>query len=247
MVTQKLALTAILLATTLSLGACAGSPPPEETVAAPVTTISDTANRNDRNVQYAAGRENADTLERLYKRNPNDELVAGRYAKTLREEGELKLAEQVLQPFVKGNAPSTLTFTEMAALELETGDLKASESYARRAIKVDDNNYRAWHILGISLDAQLKHPEAETAFRKALALWQGDDVPVMNNLALNLAAQGYTDKALDMLYKAKEKGGDRVEIERNIRIIRTLNEPSEYDLSLPGMKGVKPVASKPKA
>ena len=103
-----------------------------------------------------------------------------------------------------------------------------SETAARKAIKADNNNYRAWHILGIALDAEQKHPEAQTAFEKALSMWKGDAVPVMNNLALNLAAQGQTDKALEMLYAAKKKDPSRVEIERNIRIIRTLNEPAAY-------------------
>lgn len=62
----------------------------------------------------------------------------------------------------------------------------------------------------------------------------------MNNLALNLAAQGYTDKALTMLYDAQKMDPNRVEIERNIRIIRTLNEPPEY-------KGLKIPTPKNKA
>jgi Flp pilus assembly protein TadD len=64
-------------------------------------------------------------------------------------------------------------------------------------------------------------------------MWKGDPVPVMNNLALNLAAQGETDKALEMLYAAKKKDPDRIEIERNIRIIRTLNEPAVYERAKP--------------
>lgn len=241
MVTKnKLNLAILMTGTALLLSACAGGEPAATTDQSPTTSITDTASRSDKSALYGDRRENLTTLASLYKRSPKDEFVAGRYAKTLRESGDYKKAENVLQPFVRGKNPATLTYTEMGALELETGDLKSAENYARKAIKVDNGNYRAWHILGIALDAQLAHPEAETAFRKALALWQGDKIPVMNNLALNLAAQGYTDQALQLLYDAKAQDSSRVEIERNIRIIRTLNEPSAYDTNLPGMKGVKP-------
>lgn len=240
MVTNKLTISTFILASALLLASCAGSP--ETATKKPTTTLSSIgANKAE---LYGNRRENLGTVASLYKRNPKDEFAAARYAKALRESGDLKKAETVLTPFLKGKAPQTLTFTEMGAMELETGDFKSAENYARKAIKVDNGNYRAWHILGISLDAQQEHPEAETAFRKALSLWDGDSVPVMNNLALNLAAQGYTDKALDMLYGAKQKDPDRVEIERNIRIIRTLNEPSAYSINARGKEAKEAVAEK---
>ncbi len=175
---------------------------------------------------YGERRESLSNVESLFERNAKDPLITARYAKALRESGDLKKALSVLQPVLKQKSVPTLAFTEMAAIDLETADFINAENFARRAIKVDNKNFRAWHVLGIALDAQTKHAEGQMAFEKALELWQGDKVPVMNNLALNLAAQGYTDKALNMLYDAQKEDPDRVEIERNIRIIRTLNEPA---------------------
>lgn len=223
MVAHKLTVSS-LLAFSILLTGCAGSP--DTKGKKPTTTLSSVGAKKSE--LYGDRRENLKTVASIYKRNPKDEFAAGRYAKALRESGDLKKAETVLTPFTKDKSPATLTFTEMGALELETGDFPSAENWARKAIKTDNGNYRAWHILGISQDAQQEHAGAEVAFRKALELWQGDSVPVMNNLALNLAAQGYTDKALDMLYAAKQKDPERVEIERNIRIIRTLNEPADY-------------------
>ncbi len=230
MVTRKWAVSSFIVAATILLSACSGSAP--ETDKKPATALSSVGAQKKE--LYGDRRESLNTTAALFKRNPKDEFAAGRYAKALRESGDLKKAESVLAPFLKGKAPATLTYTEMGAMELETGDFKSAESYARKAIKADNGNYRAWHILGIAQDAQQEHPEAETAFRKALELWQGDSIPVMNNLALNLAAQGYTDKALNLLYEAKQKDPGRVEIERNIRIIRTLNEPADYNAAKAG-------------
>lgn len=243
MLTNKLTVSTFILASTLLLASCAGTP--EKTIKKPTTTLSSSG--ASKSELYGDRRENLNTVAAIYKRNNKDEFAAGRYAKALRESGDLKKAESVLTPFLKGKSPATLTYTEMGAMELETGDFKSAEAYARKAIKADDGNYRAWHVLGISLDAQQEHAGAETAFRKALELWQGDSIPVMNNLALNLAAQGYTDKALNLLYSAKEKDPGRVEIERNIRIIRTLNEPSAYSINARGNEAKNAVEAAAKA
>lgn len=219
---RRYALAFLCMTTTLSLGACSS-----DGTSSPSTSVPSQTSSVDRSSQYGEKRESFASVERLYNANPDDELIAARYAKVLRESGDIKKAKTVLDKITKNGAPS-LAFTELAALSLETGNFSGAESAARKAIKGDEGNYRAWHILGISLDAQQKHPEAQTAFEKALSIWKGDAVPVMNNLALNLAAQGYTDKALEMLYEARKKDPGRIEIERNIRIIRTLNEPAEY-------------------
>lgn len=222
---HRYVLALLCMTTALSLGACSSDD--ASAPSGPSTSLSSQSQTTDKAVLYGEKRESFSTVERLYNANPEDELVAARYAKVLRESGDLKKAKVVLDKVTKNGAP-TLAFTELAALNLETGNFEGAESAARKAIKGDDGNYRAWHILGISLDAQQKHPEAQKAFEKALSMWKGDSVPVMNNLALNLAAQGYTDQALEMLYEAKKKDPNRIEIERNIRIIRTLNEPAEY-------------------
>jgi Flp pilus assembly protein TadD len=190
--------------------------------------VSDTPVSVDRDDKYGANRENLSSAKRAFEQNKDDSFVAARYAKALRESGDLSQAESILRGALSSSSPSTLAYTEMGAIKLEQGNLKEAENFARKATNSDANNFRAWHVLAIALDAQEKHPEAETAFRKALAIWKGDTVPVMNNLALNLAAQGYTDQALQLLNKVKEKAPGRTDIERNIRIIRTLNEPSDY-------------------
>lgn len=234
MISRKISLVLLAALASVSLSAC-GSAPDTAEEGTPVTTLSD-VKKVDKTILYGERRESLSSIESLYTAHSNDPIIAARYAKALRESGNLKKAEQILTPLLKQKNVPTLVYAEAAALQLENGKFVSAENSARRAIKTDANNYRAWHILGIALDAQEKHPAAESALRKALEIWKGDDdVPVMNNLALNLAAQGYTDKALDMLYKAKAKDPSRKEIERNIRIIRTLNEPADYSLAKKGV------------
>lgn len=180
-------------------------------------------------VLYGETRDNLSTIEALYQRNKTDAMNGARYGKALREAGQMKQAKAVLLPFVDDKSAGTLVNSELSSIYLADGDFNRAESSARKAVKQDGANYRAWRNLGNALDAQEKYVEGETAFRHSMEIWTGEDkVPVMNNLALNLAAQGYTDRALTLLYEAQKLSPDRVEIERNIRIIRTLSEPPTF-------------------
>lgn len=180
-------------------------------------------------ILYGEDRDTLSIIEGLYQRDPKDAMIAARYGKALREAGKAKNAKSVLLPFVDSKEAGTLVNTELSAIYMSEGNFNKAESSARKAIKIDEANYRAWRNLGNALDAQEKYKEGESAFRRSMDLWTGEDkVPVMNNLALNLAAQGYTDQALTLLYQAQKMDPKRVEIERNIRIIRTLSEPPQF-------------------
>lgn len=226
-----LSLTALLLLST-SLAGCGTTSTapagklegPNKTATAPLPTPS-----NDADVLYGEERDTLSTIESMYQRNPKDPMLGARYGKALREAGNMKAAKSILQPISDNKTSGTLVNAELSTIYLSEGNFSKAEFAARKAIKQDEANYRAWRNLGNSLDAQEKYVEGETAFERSMQLWTGDDkVPVMNNLALNLAAQGYTDRALTLLYQAQKMDPKRVEIERNIRIIRTLSEPPQF-------------------
>jgi Flp pilus assembly protein TadD len=50
----------------------------------------------------------------------------------------------------------------------------------------------------------------------------------MNNLALNLASQDFLDEAVAILEKAQTIAPDRIEVERNLRIVRTLQQSARH-------------------
>ncbi len=163
-------------------------------------------------------------LEKQYKRNTDQPAYALSYAQGLRQAGFLNRAATVLSPFAKGEDAYDGVKTEMSMIALGLGDYDMAEKFAQQAIIQNPSDHFAYQNLGIALDAKEMHPEAERAFRKGLEHWQGDPTTVMNNLALNLATQGYIEEAIEVLEKAKALSPDRIEIERNLRIIRTLNE-----------------------
>ena len=191
----------------------------------------------ERSVNYArTPSKSAAYLERAYKKNPDDEIAAVDYAGALRDAGHLERAELILEPFATAKGASSLVTSEYAAVQLADGNYEAAEKYAQKAVVADEANFKAFHRLGIALDAQGMHPEAERAYRKGLELWQGDPTTIMNNLALNLASQGYLDESVEILRKAKSVAPGRVEIERNLRIVTALQQADGAPAPKPGVK-----------
>lgn len=175
-------------------------------------------------------------VEKMYKRNSSDPDAALRYAHALRGADHLNRAAAVLAPFADDASTSSEVKTEFAAIQLALGDYHKAERYAQKAVLLDPQNHQAFHYLGIALDAQGMHKEAERAFRKGLDHWQGDPAPIMNNLALNLASQGFVDEALEILQKAQAISPDRIEIERNLRIVRALMQSGKRRAPKPDKK-----------
>ncbi len=192
-----------------------------------IARSSDYARKPSRSAAY---------LERAYKKNPENEINAVDYAMALREHDHLDRAAAILGPFAKKKDASSLVTSEYAAVQLADGNYEAAEKYAQKAVVADENNYKAFHRLGIALDAQSMHQEAERAYRKGLELWQGDPTTIMNNLALNLASQGYLDESIEILVKAKDVAPNRVEIERNLRIVTALKQADGAPAPKPSKK-----------
>ena len=175
-------------------------------------------------------RQSLSYLEKLYVRNPQDPAKAINYASALRRAKEYERAAIILDPIANNPDMPSVAKTEFAAIQLALGNNKQAEQFAQKAVLQNENDFRAYHYLGIALDAEGRHPEAERAFRKGLAIWQGDPIPIMNNLALNLTAQNNLNEALKILERAKTIAPKRIEVERNLRIVRALKETYEYSL-----------------
>ena len=181
--------------------------------------------------QAASGGDGADpkagslfVLERAYKRQPDNINATISYARALRQEGLPQRALLILKPHLQDQPKHVQALTEYAASHLALGRYQDAESAARKAVVEDPEYYRAYHVLGVALDAQGFHKQAETAFRRGLEHWQGDPVPILNNLALSLAAQGYLEDSLSILRRAAASAPNRTEIERNLRIISALHQ-----------------------
>lgn len=207
------------------------------------TSAIDRAMESALNKAEAAGnkQEILATLAQVHKRNLGDPIVATRYARALREDDQVNEAIRTLVPFVTPPNDNIDAITEMSMVQLSAADYAEAEKYAQNAIEMNDKNARAYLALGTALDAQQKHEAAETAFRNGVKNWKGDASPILNNLALNLASQGHLKEALSLLEKAIKESPNRLELERNRRIISTLLETTNEPAPAPTVKpSVKP-------
>lgn len=206
---------AMIGAATLALGAC-------QTTG---TTTTPPAQQGAAQTQQTPAQASLATLEQAYKRNPSDVNAALNYARALRENDRLSRASIIISPFAKNDRrPHAGARAEYASIQASLGNYAEARDYAAKAIAADPKSQQAYHIQGIALDAAGNHKAAEASFRKALEMWEGDPTPVLNNLGLNLASQGFLDEAAETLRKALETSPDRAEIERNLRIVDALRE-----------------------
>ena len=173
--------------------------------------------------QTGGAPESLSSIERLYKQDSDNPDLAVRYARALRDNGRMTRAAMVLNPMIENPKTKTVgVITEFAAVQAAMGNYEVAEKHARAAVLKDQNSAEAYHVLGIALDAQGYNKQAEVAFRKALDNWSGDPSPVLNNLGLNLAAQGFLDEAISTLRRAAALAPNKMEIERNLRIVQAL-------------------------
>ena len=232
----------LMAVSVLALSACGTTANTAGSAAARPAGSVDSAIEKALNQAEAAGdtQQSLVLLEQVYQRNPNNAVVATRFARALREDEQLNKARLVLSKHVSGDDVDTETVTEMAMVHLGLGQYKEAEKYAREAVVLNDKNGRAYLALGTALDAQNYHEQAEVAFRRGLDNWKGDPAPILNNLALNLASQGHLEESLGVLDKARKLSPRRTEIERNYRIISTLQETAVPAATSPAAGGTKP-------
>lgn len=182
-------------------------------------------------------------LEQMYKRNSSDPATAMRYAKALRQQGYHNRAALVLKPFASAPAAEPAVLIEYSSVLAAMGSYKEAEEIARKAVVAAPTSGQAYHVLGIALDAQGHHEQAHVAFEKGLEHWEGDPSPILNNMGLNLAAQGFLDEAIETLRKAMDTAPNRMEIERNLRIVSAL----QYQPPIEGTRLVPTPPRKPGA
>lgn len=170
--------------------------------------------------------------QKLWRNDKRDSSHALNYAQLLRRSGSSEEALNVLEPFAKkalGNKTSVspLLLNEYAAILIEHGKLAESRKVIDLVLAEEayaNSHADAMNLLGISLDAQGRHKEAETMFRLALEGWHGNPTTVMNNLAICLANQAMFDESLTTLRQALVMAPDKQEIARNIQLVSDLRD-----------------------
>ena len=127
---------------------------------------------------------------------------------------------------VPGEVPVSATATDYlkaaSALERQHNPAAALRAYAAGTRRWPDQPL-LWAAAGNAAYALEHFADAEAAYRKALSL-QPDTVPIMNNLALALSAQGCTQAALEVLECATRGAPANTILEETLKEINGLTQ-----------------------
>jgi len=174
------------------------------------------------------------TYERKFKNSAVlDDQTLINYSQLLRNDGKPRTAMKIISKYAlddNGNIKTNHTpvlLNELAANKIENGEFKEAASIVSKVLEnesLGEIHADAYNLMGISLDAQGKHSEAEVNFRMALNEWKGSATSVKNNLAVCLASQGKFDEALILLRQALIESPEKDEISKNIELINSIRE-----------------------
>lgn len=143
-------------------------------------------------------------VEKLYNKNPKDPDAITAYARALRRNNRLDDATLVIQAAARDKSAPAELKAEYATLLIAKGNYPEAEQIARAAVTRKGGSPEAQHALALALTGLGKEAEAEEHFRTALLRWPdgADRTPIINNLAMNLAAQGKLKDAKEVMEMA---------------------------------------------
>ena len=115
---------------------------------------------------------------------------------------------------------------------LRQDDLSTAEQQLGIALELDPGHWPSWNTLGIVLDRQSRHPEAQEAFLRALEIAPGI-AAIYNNLGMSLMAVNDHNGALDAFRQAIIRAPELLTPRTNMRI--ALAGLGRYDEALAGI------------
>ena len=186
---------------TLLLASCANRQPQLVLSAKPVPVLSDAKPGLDIArvaLQTGAYATAEHVIEGVLTDNPDNVPALLLQADALRHTGNLVDAEAAVRRAYAFKPRDVRVLTELGKLQLDD-DAGKAESIFKQALAVDANNQAAMTDLGVSFDMQGKHDQAQSTYRAALLLGDGNRFATKVDLGLSLALTGNSREAIEQL------------------------------------------------
>ncbi|MCB1537526.1 MAG: tetratricopeptide repeat protein [Rhodospirillales bacterium] len=164
--------------------------------------------------------------EKLYKQDPRDAANIVNYAHGLRRAGRIDDAELVIRTPATDKRAGAPMLTEAAMVMISAGNYDEGLDFAQKALDKDGKSPDAHHALALALSGLGKNADAQLQFQKALDLWPDDrdTTPVINNLAMSLAAQGKIKEARGVMRLATGQALDSSVYQNNRAMLDSLKD-----------------------
>ncbi|HTH17385.1 MAG TPA: tetratricopeptide repeat protein [Magnetospirillum sp.] len=162
----------------------------------------------------------------LYQRRPDDRTVAVALARALRCKGTPEQAADLMQASLAKGERDPKVLAEMGKDYLAAERLGLATRALEEAITKAPTDWENHSALGVTLDTQGRHAEAQAAYARALEL-SPDNPVALNNLALSLAQAGQLNDAIATLRRAMEQPSAGVQLRQNLALLLALKGDSQ--------------------
>ncbi len=109
----------------------------------------------------------------------------------------------------------------LALSMIDMGEPTLAERQLDEALKVDSRDYKTINVMGVSLDMQGRHADAQARYRQGLAL-RPEDPALRCNLGLSLAISGDVQGAIADLVPAASSAGADARVRQNLALAYAL-------------------------
>ncbi len=119
----------------------------------------------------------------------------------------------------------------LAAAMIGMGQPTLAEEQLALVLQADSSDYRALNVLGVALDMQGRHAEAQANYRKAIQL-APDYLPTRSNFGLSLAITGPPQEAVAQLAPIATARGSDARIRQNLAFAYAMAGDFENSLQI---------------
>lgn len=117
----------------------------------------------------------------------------------------------------------------LAAALIAMNQPELAEHQLDAALRADARDYRAMNALGVALDMQGRHAEAQLRYRRGIEL-APDNTALRSNLGLSLAICGEAGQAIELLAPIALAGGADAQVRQNLAFAYVM--AGEYEKAL---------------
>lgn len=144
--------------------------------------------------------------------------------------GNLKLSETLYKKSLEATPESAPLLVSLAAVETRLGNLEASQTLLRQALRLDLNNGAAWMLLGMNALEQKQDDEAFADLVQA-ALRDERNPRIHNYLGMAAGRKGWTEASETELRRAMELDPRYADASFNLAVLYLRRTPPLLELA----------------
>ena len=153
--------------------------------------------------------------------DPDDVTALLLQAESLRQSGDVLGADAAVQRAYSLQPKDVRVLTELGKIQL-VNDAASAERTFGQAVSLGSHDQATMTDLGVALDMQGKHEQAQAAYRVALSLGGDNQLATRVDLGLSLALSGDSQGAIEQLRPAASMPGVSSRVRQDLAAALTL-------------------------